>query len=73
MFLKQKSRDELIEVLTLAELFDPYNDTLIGRYQHGEEVQDPEKFSKQDLCFQSGEELPQCWTNAHYRDDEVQR
>lgn len=73
MFLKAKTNDDLVEVLSLKELFDPYAESLIGRYQHGEEVQDPEKFRKMDLSFPSGEELPQCWINAHYREGDIQR
>ncbi len=73
MFLQQKLNHEMLEVLSLNELFDPFNETLIGRYQHGEEVQDPEKFKKTNLQFLSGEELPECWLNAHYRDNELTR
>ena len=73
MFLQQKLNHEMIEVLSLSELFDPFNKTLVGRYQHGEEVQDPEKFHKTNLQFLSGEQLPECWLNAHYRDDELTR
>jgi len=73
MFLKNKSNEDLVEVLTLKDLFDPFCDSLIGRYQHGEEVQDPEKFNKSDLSFMSGEPLPRCWTDEHYRDDELKR
>ena len=73
MFLKNKSNEDLVEVLTLKDLFDPFCDNLIGRYQHGEEVQDPEKFNKSDLSFMSGESLPRCWTDAHYRDSEINR
>lgn len=71
MFLQQKTNHEMIEVISLSELFDPFNQTLIGRYQHGEEVQDPENFSKSNLQFLSGEDLPECWLNAHYRDHEL--
>ncbi len=73
MFLQEKSRKEMVEVLTLKELFDPFSSTLVGRYQHGEEMQDPEKFNKSDLCFLSGEALPRCWVDPHYRDQELQR
>ena len=73
MFLKNKSNEDLVEVLTLKDLFDPFCDSLIGRYQHGEEVQDPEKFNKSDLSFMSGEPRPRCWTDAHYRDSEINR
>ena len=73
MFLQQKTNHEMLEVLSLSELFDPFNKTLEGRYQHGEEVQDPEQFQKTNLQFLSGEQLPECWLNAHYRDNELTR
>ncbi|MGB5397312.1 MAG: acetyltransferase [Gammaproteobacteria bacterium] len=73
MLLKDIKRDELVEVLALNELFDPFSDELTGRYNHGEEAQDPEKFKKTDLVFQSGEALPRCWLDAHYRDSEFSR
>jgi hypothetical protein len=73
MFLKEKNSNDLLEVLTLKDLFDPFCSDLVGRYQHGEEPQDPAKFRKETLVFPSGEALPRCWTDAHYRDDELQR
>jgi len=73
MLLKERSRDELVEVLVVQELFNPFMDELSGRYQHGEDVQEAAKFKKSDLCFLSGEALPQCWITAHYRDQELKR
>ena len=73
MFLQEKLHHEMIEILSLNDLFDPFNKTLVGRYQHGEEVQDPEKFNKSNLQFLSGEDLPECWLDAHYRDNELIR
>lgn len=73
MFLQQKQNHEMLEVLSLKELFDPFTTSLVGRYQHGEEVQDPEKFEKTNLQFLSGEKLPMCWLDAHYRDNEISR
>ena len=73
MFLKNKSNNDLVEVLTLKDLFDPFCNNLVGRYQHGEEAQDPEKFQKADLTFLSGEVLPRCWVDSHYREEELQR
>ncbi len=69
MFLKDKTNGELVEILTLKELFDPFQDEVVGRYQQGEEVQDPEKLKKAELLFPSGEILPKCWVDPHYRDD----
>ena len=72
MFLKD-NKDDLLEVLTMKDLFDPFCSNLIGRYQQGEDPQDPERFKKVDLSFLSGEPLPRCWMDAHYRDNELQR
>jgi hypothetical protein len=36
-------------------------------------MQDPEKFAKSELQFPSGEPLPRCWLDAHYRDSAVSR
>jgi hypothetical protein len=69
VFLKDKTSGDLVEVLTLQDLFDPFQGGVVGRYQQGEEVQDPEKLKKAELIFPSGEPLPQCWTDPHYRDD----
>jgi hypothetical protein len=71
MFLKVKKNNDLVEVLSMKDLFDPFVSDIVGRYQRGEEVQDPEKFAKPDLVFPSGEALPQCWVDAHYREDEM--
>ena len=63
----------MVEVLSVGDLVDLFKDEVVGRYQYGEEVQDPEKFRKSDLEFLSGEPLPRCWTDPHYRDDELIR
>jgi len=73
MFLKERTRGELVEVLFVEELLNPYMDEIMGRYHHGEEMQDPARFNKKDLVFPSGEVLPQCWVNSHYRDQELKR
>ena len=73
MFLKDTSNDDLVEVLTTKVLFDPFCSSLVGRYQRGEDPQDPQTFNKSSLAFPSGEALPRCWVDAHYRDNELQR
>lgn len=67
MFLKVKANGDLIEVLSMNDLFDPFLAEIVGRYQRGEEVQDAEKFTKSDLSFPSDEALPKCWLDSHYR------
>ncbi|MBK1733251.1 acetyltransferase [Thiococcus pfennigii] len=71
MFLKQANNDKLVEVLSLRDLFNPLLPTIVGRYHAGEEMQEAETFAKGDLVFQSGESLPRCWTDVHYRDAEI--
>ena len=73
MLLKNSANDHLIEILNVTDLFDPFKTEVMGRYQHGEEAQEPEKFSKKELIFLSGEVLPKCWVNPHYRDNEIKR
>jgi hypothetical protein len=51
MFLKHKTNGDLVEILTLKELFDPCQGEVLGRYQQGEEVQDPEKVKKLNYYF----------------------
>lgn len=71
MFLKQKGNGKLVEVLGLGDLFNPLHAAIVGRYNVGEELQEAEQFAKADLIFPSGEALPRCWTDVHYRDAEA--
>jgi len=73
MFLKHRSTGKLVEVLSIRDLFNPMHPNLVGRYHAGEELQDPETFVKAELTFCSDEALPRCWTDVHYRDQEVRR
>ena len=73
MLFSEKTSGHMVEVLSVGDLVDLFKDEVVGRYQYGEEVQDPEKFRKSDLVFLSGEPLPRCWTDPHYRDDELIR
>jgi hypothetical protein len=71
MFLKHRATGKLIEVLSQRDLFNPMHPSIVGRYHYGEEAQDPETFQKTELMFISDEGLPRCWTDSHYRDDEI--
>lgn len=73
MLLKERRTGHMVEVLSIIDLINLNRDEVVGRYQEGEELQDPMKFRKTDLIFLSGEELPRCWTDPHYRDDELAR
>jgi hypothetical protein len=67
MFLKDKSSGDLAEVVDMSMLVDPHAQQLMVRYQAGEEVGDPVKVDKTGFVFPSGESLPKCWRDPHYR------
>lgn len=67
MFLKHKTSGDLVEVLDSHALTDPCKDKLSGRFHAGEEMGEGREFSKAELVFPSGEALPRCWIDAHYR------
>lgn len=71
MYLKQKKDGHLVEVLATGDLINPMHKQVVGRLHYGEEIQEAESFDKADLLFPSGEELPKCWVDIHYRDKEL--
>ena len=71
MLLKTKLNQHMVEVSNLFDLINLNVAEVTGSFQEGEEQQDPEKFIKNELVFLSGENLPRCWTDPHYRDSEL--
>jgi hypothetical protein len=67
MFLKNRNNGDIVDVENLCDLTNLFHDKVLGSYQVGEELQDPQEFNKVDLIFLSGEELPKCWTDPQYR------
>ncbi len=67
MYLKHTPSGDLIEVLDIKSLIDPFRSVVAGRFHAGEEMQDPANFAKKDLIFPSGEALPVCWRDPNYR------
>ena len=67
MYLKHKISGSLVEILDVAALCDPCREAVKGRFHAGEELQDSTEFSKQELTFPSGEMLPRCWVDRHYK------
>jgi hypothetical protein len=67
MFLQHKPSGDVIEVLDIDQLYDPCETKIMGRFHCGEEMQDPESFTKLELTFPSGESLPRCWVESDYR------
>ena len=72
MLLKQKSTGHFLEVVDVVELTNLCTPTVRARLCYGEELGDPEAFDKVTLCFPSGEDLPRCWWDPHYRDKELE-
>ncbi len=68
MYLRHTPSGDLVEILDLAALIDPFKAEVEGRFHAGEELQDPAPFRKAELEFPSGEPLPRCWIDPHYRD-----
>ena len=73
MLLKQQKSGHMVEVINMIELINLNSEEVTGRFQEGEEVQEPDTFKKSELVFLSGEALPKCWVDPHYRDDELMR
>lgn len=71
MFLKHNPSGDIVEVLDLEALFDPFRIEIKGRFHAGEEMPDPAGFRKSDMVFLSGERLPRCWIDPHYRERRV--
>lgn len=67
MYLKHRQSGNLVEIMESAELVDPCQDDVPGRFHAGEEMQECEQFAKHDLIFPSGEALPRCWLDPHYK------
>lgn len=70
MLMMLKATGALIEVQASPLLWDPYERAVDGCRLAGEEKQESESFAKQELVFLSGEALPQCWLDPHYRDEQ---
>jgi hypothetical protein len=71
MFVQHKTTNHLIEVLTMQDLYDPFCLEIMGQSHSGEELQDETSYIKSELVFPSGEELPRCWVDPHYRETKV--
>jgi hypothetical protein len=68
MFLKHVPSDDLVEVIDLPDVINPNTTTIRARAHTGEIIQRPENFLKTELVFPSGEALPLCWVDSHYRE-----
>lgn len=67
MFLSEKKSGDLVEIIDTHELSNPFKTKLLVQFQRGEDLAEPEIMEKSELCFPSGEALPTCWLDGHYR------
>jgi hypothetical protein len=68
MFLKQITTGNKVEVVDLTDVINPNSTTLRARLHVEDIAQRPDVFLKSELTFPSGEPLPLCWTDGHYRE-----
>ena len=68
MFLKHVPTGDLVEVIDLPDVINPNSRTIRARSHSGEVLQRPEDYLKSELAFLSGEALPKCWVDEHFRD-----
>jgi len=71
MLLKLNSNGKLVDIIDIQALMNPFHHEVSGQVQWGEDLSDPENYSKSELRFLSGEHLPTCWVNSHYREYET--
>ncbi|TLS68989.1 acetyltransferase [Mariprofundus erugo] len=67
MYLRNAKSSDLAHVMELSELTDPNSATVRVRFHAGEEAGEPVSIQKSELSFASGEALPKCWLDPHYR------
>ena len=68
MFLKHVPTDDLVEVIDLTDVINPHSSTILARLHTDEVIRRAKNFPKTELAFPSGEPLPLCWLNSHYRE-----
>lgn len=71
MFLRHVSSGDIVEVMDIEALLDPFRNEFKGRFHAGEEMPDPAEFRKLDMIFLSSERLPRCWIDPHYKERKI--
>lgn len=69
MYLRHTPSGDMVEILDIRALADPFQGKVAARFHAGEELQEPASFNKGELAFPSGEGLPRCWVDPEYRVD----
>ena len=68
VYLKHVPTDDLVEVIDLQDVINPYATTVLARGYTDERLQRTDRYPKTELIFPSGEALPQCWTERSFHD-----
>ena len=67
MFLKEARSGDLVDVIDMESLTNPFSKNVMVQFQSGEDLAEPVSIDKHALSFPSGEHLPECWLNGYYR------
>ncbi len=67
MLLSHPETNRLIRIVDADQLMISLSTTMKGRGQSGEEEQEVVDYAKSSLRFESGEPLPQCWTDPDHQ------
>ncbi|MCW8330217.1 acetyltransferase [Photobacterium sp. SDRW27] len=67
MFLKEARTGDLVDVVDMSSLINPFSENVTVQFQSGQDLAEPVTIDKHDLAFPSGEGLPECWVNGYYR------
>ena len=67
MLVRIAATENLVRIEDIAQLTDPFEGSVKGRSQAGEEQQDIKLYSKAELTFPSGEAFPRCWLDSNYK------
>jgi len=66
MLVRIVASEDLVRIDNIEQLIDPFEDSVKGHSQAGQEQQELKSYSKHDLTFPSGEAFPQCWNDPTY-------
>jgi len=61
---------DLIKINDIEQLVNPFDASVKGHSQAGEEQQEAELYRKEDLAFPSGEPFPRAWLDPDYKTSE---
>lgn len=68
MYLKHTPSDELVEVIDLQDVVNPFSSSVLARSYRNDKQQRAERYPKSELIFPSGESLPACWTQGTFHE-----